>query len=297
MRPWQFRQKTIGFGITKNCYYTVMTGKAQMPSPVQILNPKAENGALEGFIVPLTKDSTKEDLERPLARGQYAASTRDRKTVLRVMVLSKEEAGFDPGPFLRSPIAKNQSPELLGRISATWSLIQVTFESHDPFVHPSLRFVLGFCGRVAELTEGVIADPISQTYKLPNELFHQPQADPKVDARDFVSLQERVLPEGINLSTLGMQKFAQPELEMFGVAPGSVEVAQTLLMSLCQKSLLGELYEVGDRFGDAKVPFQLAHGGLDRARWEGIPCLEVLPPPGIAMSAALGSWISAQRNS
>ena len=102
MRPWQFRQKTPGFGISKDFYITVLAATAQLPSILEVVEPHGAFGAIEGFGVPLSRDKQKEDLTRPMERGVYGLATRNRETVLRLVVIPKEEAGFDPAPFLRS---------------------------------------------------------------------------------------------------------------------------------------------------------------------------------------------------
>lgn len=303
MRLPKFTHKTPGFGITKNTYMTVLAAQAALPSILQIINPKGRevstsvppDAALDGFGVPLSSNASKDDLGQPLMRGAYAVTTKDRKTVLRMLVLSKEEAGFDPGPFLRSSLAQSLDPETVARVSATWTLMQLTFESHDPMVYDSMKFLLAVCARTAELTGGVVADPISQTYKLPLEVFHQPQADARIDARDVVNVIVRQQP-GIGnwVFTYGMQKFALPELEMIGVGDIWVETARSMLITLCQGALLGKPYGLSDRVGDRACMLQVGPGGLDRGAWEGIECFELIPPTGRTLDDALAAWKASQ---
>jgi hypothetical protein len=298
MRLPKFTYKTPGFGITRNTYMTVLAAQAALPSIVQIIHPKGRpasatlppDSPLEGFGVPLMAGADKDALNQPLMRGAYAVSDRDRKTVLRMLVLSKEEAGFDPAPFLRSSLAADLHPETVARVSATWTLMQLTFESHDPMVYDSLRFMLAVCARIGELTGGVIADPIAQTYKMPLEVFHIPQADPKVDARDFVQVFAMPRDGAFWLSTRGMQKFNLAELEMFGVGAGYVEAGRSLMITLCQQALLGNFYSLNDRVGDRSCPLQIGAGGLDRGTWEGILCHELLPPTKRTVDEAIAAW-------
>lgn len=301
MRLPKFTHKTPGFGITRNTYMTVLAAQAALPSLLQIVNPRGReasatappDAAIDGFGVPLAASASKDDLGQPLMRGAYAITTKDRKTVLRMLVLSKEEAGFDPGPFLRSPLAANLDPETVARVSATWTLMQVTFESHDPMVYDSMRFLLALCARMAELTGGVVADPIAQTYKMPYEVFHQPQADARIDARDIVNIAVRDKPGvGKWIFTQGMQKFALPEIEMLGVGEAHVENARSMLITICQGALLGKLYGLGDKVGDRSLMMQFAPGGLDRGAWEGIECFELIPPTGRTHDEALSAWVA-----
>ncbi len=292
MRLPKFSHKTPGFGITRNTYITVLAAQASLPSPVQIASPKPSNGAIQGFCVPLQGGSSPEVLGQPLMRGAYAVSTMDRKTLMRMLVLSKEEAGFEPGPFLRSKLAIGRDPDLLARISATWTLMQLTFESHDPMVYSSVRFMLEICARLADLTGGVVADPITRTYLLPHQVFHSPQADPKIDARDVVQVLAEPNPEGNHVYTLGMMKFGLAEIECYQVSDGAVVPVRSFLISACQKALLGQLYQLGDKVGNPKLPLLFAPGGLDRGKWEGIPCFELIPPPSKTIEDCIAAWKS-----
>ncbi len=290
MKPWQFRQKTPGFGISANFYMTVLAGTAQLPTMRQVVDPKGTAGAVIGFGVPLAVEATKEDIDRPLKRGVYGIASHNRQTVLKLMAMPKEEAGFDPAPVLRSSEAINLSQEHLARISATWSLLQFTFQTHEAMVYPALKFLTQVLRRFAELTDGVISDPISRVYKLPSELEHHPQADPRVDARDHVQIKH-----GVNKGwayTLGLQKFGLPELEIFGVPPEIQAVADQFLIGISQAALTGNLIALGGFLGSKKCPLQIASGGLDRASWEGIDCYELIPPSGASVGQALTQWLS-----
>lgn len=290
---WNFKPKTPGFAIQPSYYMTVLSARPSLSPLVAVVNPKGEGGAVTGFGVPLAAEATKDDLARPMTRGVYALSSPDRKTVLKLRVVSKEEAGFDPAPFLRSSLAVGQSPELLARISATWSLMQLTFESYDPMVYEGVRFMLNCCVRLAELHEGVVADPIAQTYRLPHQVFTTAPADPRIDARDVIQVfvrPRRDEPAVLTSYTMGMQKFGLNELEMPGLLPASSDLATRFLFSVAQSELLGRVVDLGDRLGHASCMLQVAPGGLDRAMWEGIPCYELIPPSGRTVDEALLAW-------
>lgn len=291
MRSWSFsKPKTPGFGIQKNYYLTVLSSKATLPPILLLINPKGEGGAVEGFGAPLAPDVPKDALGRPMERGAYAIASKDQKTVLRLLVLSKEEANFDPEPFLRSSLAAELDPELLNRVRATWTIGQLTFESHDPMVYPALDFQLEFAARFAELTDGVVADPVSRRYLLPEQVRQIVRADPKIDARDVVGLSHRAKETGIHLFTLGMQKFGLAELEIAGLELTDMRLAETLLMSLCQSSLLGTFPENGDKVGAPGFEFEIRDGGFDRGIWEGVKVFELLPPTMKTPSECLRAW-------
>lgn len=304
------KPKTPGFGISGNFYITVLAAKAPIPSILEVLNPKGEGGAVEGFGAPLAKDATKEDLGRPMGRGLYAIAGKDRKTVLQMMVLSKEEAGFDPEAIVRSRLAEDLEPETLARIRGTWTLLQLRFESHDAMVYPALDFLAAIAKRLAEITDGVIADAIAERYVLPTET-PPPPVDPPIRAMDHVAIRiepssapavgpvqpiqrvqpvQQVEPLSLYAFTLGMRKFALPEIELAGIEPSLREVATAFLLGVCQARLMGDPMKPGDKLGAKSAAFDVAEGGLDRGRWEGIAVLELLPPRGRSVNEALREW-------
>ncbi len=287
---WPRKPKTPGFGISRHFYLTVLAAQATLPPPRLIVNPKADGGALPGFIVPLSSSATKEDLDRPLMRGSYGVSTLDRKTVLRMLVVSKEEAGFDPTPFLRSEYAVGMSHELLARISATWTLLQLTFESHEPMVYDAVRFMLQVAGRAADLTQGVVADPMCHSYKLPQDVWHEPKAPNQLDVRDVVRIWTKHVGDELTSHTLGLQKFDMHELELSGFDGENTALAENFLASTAQWALRGEKYEPGDKLGRGDGMLLVAPGGLDRARWDGIDCYELIPPTGRTVDGQLKIW-------
>lgn len=282
------KPKNRGYGISKNFYITVLSGSAQLPTPHQFANPKAEDGAIEGLLAPLMPGSTKEDLRRPMERGVYALASRDRKTVLKLHVLSKEEAGFDPEAIARSSMASALSPEVLNAIRATWTIVQLTFETHDAMVSPSLAMMFGAVRRLCELSDSVVADPISQRYMLRADL-PLPAANEPPQALDHLTVTFAIR-DGVKVGfTLGMQKFGLPEFEIRDLGPSDNRAVQLVLASVAQARLDGRKLDIGDRVGK----FDLAPGGLDRGQWEGISVIELIPARGMTVSEALKDWLLA----
>ena len=291
MRAWQFsKPKGPGFGISSNFYLTVLSSKPTLPALLEAIAPGGEHGSVEGFGVPLGNAGDKSVLAQPMTRGAYALASKDRKTLVKMLILSKEEAGFDPEPFAMSSLAAESDAELVTRIRSTWIVLQLAFETHDPEVYPAVKFMLDLSKRLAELTDGVVADSISRRYLLPEKVFHIPTASDKLDARDVVAISYRTRPDGIHCFTLGMQKFALPEFEIYGVEDHSHDLAAVFLLGLCQTALLGKLAEAGAKAGSSAMPFEIRNGGLDRAMWEGIDCFELLPPTRNTATEALISW-------
>lgn len=290
MRAWQFTQKTPGYGINAKFYLSVLAAKAALPALKDIVNPSGEDGAVVGFAVPIAKDAGKETLAQPIHRGAYALSTKDRKTIIKMLVVSKEEAGYDPNAFLRSSVATAFSEETRQRISATWTLLQLTFETHEPMVGGAIRFLHACARRLAELTEGVIADPITELYLLPEELRIIDDGTPKVHVEDIVRIVEKPRDHGLWIYSRGMEKLSLPEFEMFEVPAEDAALAHQLLLGLEAGILSGNKVVVGGRVGAPSCPLQIAPGGLDRGTWEGTLCYELIPPTGKTISEALRAW-------
>lgn len=267
-----------------------------MPSIWQVINPEGEAGAVMGLGAPLMTGATKDALHQPMERGAYALATRDRKTVVKLLVLSKEEAGFDPEAIARNPIVAELNPEILNRIRATWTIGQATFESHDPNVYPALRFHLALVRRLGELTEAAIADPLSKRYHLPQELLRVGTSDTSVDVLDMVGFGTAHRPDGLHAFTLGLQKIALPELEITSLDPAISHLAGEFLLSVAQGVLRGNLLPSGTRLGSSAALFEVRQGGHDRGLWEGIDVMELLPPTHMTATDALEMWDQERRS-
>lgn len=294
MRPWQFsRPKGPGYGISRNYYLTVLLSRSVLPAILQVINPKGDYGAAQGFGAPLSPSADKSALQSPMTRGAYVVATKDRKTVLQMLIMSPDEAGYNPEAFARSPMAEDSPAELVARTRGTWNLAQFRFESHDPDVYPSLDFVHGIAVRLATLGEGVVADPIARRYALPESVFVRDRFDPRVDIREHMTVQSVSRPNGLHLFTAGMFKFALPEYEILRVAPSDLEVGHQFLLALGQRVLMGDLTKNGEQFGAPRMSFEAQPGGLDRSMWEGIPVFELIPPTGQSVSSCLHAWKAA----
>jgi hypothetical protein len=279
--------KGPGYEISPKFYLSVMAAQMPLPSIRQVIEPKGSDGAVVGFGVPMAGD--KEDLDRPMERGAYVIASLDRKTVLRGLVVSKEEAGFNPEAFLRSERALLVSDDAKSRMASTWMLIQLTFESYDPAVHPATRFLYKVAARMSELSGGLVADPVSEVYKVPSQVLSV--LGPEGFAvQDMVAVHSRVIGDGFGLFTLGMQKFGLPEFEIAGVDDAQSQAAARLLLGLCQGVLRSKRLTAGDSVGSRKAAFQIAAGGLDRGQWEGIPVLEVLSENTEDVNIVLSRW-------
>ncbi|MHB8635527.1 MAG: hypothetical protein ACYC96_03530 [Fimbriimonadaceae bacterium] len=284
------KPKNPGFGIDKDYFLSVLSSSSILPPLLAVVNPSGDGGAVPGLGAPLLSSATKDALSEPLVRGAYVVSTKDRKTVLQMLIVSKEEAGYDPEAFARSDLATGAEPELMARLRGTWTLTQFRFKSHDPAVFPALQFLLSVCVRLAMLAEGVVADPISQRYLLPGDALHPTLGDPPIDVRDLVVVKVAGTDAGLTAYTLGMQKLSLPEFEILGLTEAGEADATRFLLGLCQWVIRGNLLQPGVKVGDPTAPMQVAVGGFDRGRWEGTSCFELLPPTRMTADEALATW-------
>jgi len=299
MKPWQFgRPKGPGFGISAHFYLTIVSPSSTLPTPAEIVNPTAIAGAVEGFCVPLSS-SDKSLLTTPIRRGAFAVASPDRKTVLKLLTLPKEESGFNPELFAQSDLASMSSPEVVARVRGTWFVLQLAFESHDARVYPAVRFFLRVAKRIGELTDGVVADPISQRYTLPEDVLFDGTTDFQLDVRDVATVRFRHRSDGLHCFTLGMQKFSLPELEVYGCDQEVEPLAVRLLLGACQSALRGKPLREGGRIGAPSMPLEVRPGGLDPTLRKDVACFELLPPTQHTVSEALIAWaqgVDAQDN-
>lgn len=278
------KPKSPGFGIRRDYYLSVLLPASRLPALLEIVNPEGAGGAARGMGAPMASGASKGDLARPMERGVYAIASMDRKTVVRLMIMPKEEAGFDPEPLLANADALGLDSEMQSRIRSTWFVAQLTFESYDPMVAPALDLFLDLAARLGSLTGGVVADPVSMRYELPEWLAAR---RPGIDVSRLVAVHRRTTPQGLTAFTLGLQKFDLPEIELLGFAEESAARAEALVMALARAALDGKPLEVGRSYGTGASAFTLAECGFDRARWEGIRCLELVPPRGRTVDQAL----------
>lgn len=287
MRLWPFgTPKTPGFGLHRDFYLSVLSGVAALPSPREVVNPKGEAHAVSGYIAPIVEAKDPRLLEQPMERGVYVVTSLDKKTVLQLMVISREEANFDPEALTRTQSQILTDPEVVLRLRSTWSLLQFRVVTHDPMVVASLDFLLDLCVRLSDRTQGLLADPLARRYLLPHQIRESQRTPGQIDAREHVGISMN----GSNIHTAGLRKFDMPELEI-GDVPSSLErVAGCLLISIAQAALKGDLPRPGQRVGSADASLELVEGGHDRKRWEGIPCLDLIPSRNTDIGQALSAW-------
>ena len=233
----------------------------------------------------------KEDLARPMERGVYAISTTDQKTVLKLRVFSREEAGFDPDAVLASPIGSVLESEARDRIRSTWTILQLTVEAYDPALYPALDFLTQVAGRLGVLTEGVVADPLAGQYRMPERFPSRKIPGELFEVRDFVSVVSVLRAGTWQLTTAGLVKFAQREIVIAEVPDDWVDPATALLLSVTSGVMKGKTLEPGDRLV-SENGWIIAESAASAPQLGGSELLELLPLKG-TVADALGDWMKS----
>ncbi|MGE0001762.1 MAG: hypothetical protein AB7F50_09285 [Fimbriimonadaceae bacterium] len=277
------KPKGLPLEVSKQAYLAVLAARHPLPTLLEVVAPKGEGGAVAGFGVPVSQGAAQPD--RSLERGEYGIASPERKSVLRLRVLSKEEAGFVPSPSTIAQINGQFGEEVARRVAAAWSLLQLTWESYDPDVYAALDFWLALAHRLAELTDGVVSDPVAQSYRLPADRCGRPPG-----AIVWAAEHVRIHVSGSNVHTMGLRKFVRPELEATSVPAGGASAVGPLLMGVAQACLEGTRLSPGDTLQAGNGTVRIAEGGLDRGYWQGQVVLEVLPDKPADWPQFVSAW-------
>lgn len=272
------KPKTPGFGISRDFYLWVLSPAPVLPSLEEWVHPKGLSDAVPGYGAPLSQEQSREALKAPMTRGAYAVASLDRHTVIRAMVMPPDEAGFDPNILSRHLEQLGLSQESLSRVQASWNMVQLSFESHDPDVFPAVILMLALARRLATLVGGIVADPLAEKYRMPDEVLRPGILGLPFHVRDVMSPHLKPCSDGnVYVYTRGMHKFGLPEWEIDHVPKSHANIAAHLTEVLCSMLLQKTHFTLGDGVGSREAPLIIASGGLDRALWEGIPCFELIP--------------------
>lgn len=282
--------------LSKDYYLTVMAARQPLPIMAAIAAPKGANEAVPGFIVPLSSGAEKSDLARPLARGTYGIASPDQKTVLRLTVVPTDEVGFDAAAVAQDRMADRLGQEDRARLAATWTLLQLQFESFDPALFPALSFFLQVAQRLTELTDGVLADPLSRRYLSASEIYHVPPPGLSLNMPDVIGIHVRPDGDRFALATAGMAKVSHPELDLPGVGAEHVELAELFLLGLAHGVWRGQPLELGALVGEAEGLFRLIPGGRDAGWWGKTVPYELTPENHSTAGGALEAWRNAAQS-
>lgn len=279
MSLWPFKKKepNAPLEINKNAYLSVLMGPSPRPPVLSWMNPDGSNGAVKGFAAPLDQGASAELLTQPIANGSYALATPDRKTLIQADLF--ELADVPEFRLPTDPLAQatvDLVGERLVRAEEAIGLATLVMKGYSPNVYESIRFLLDSAGRLADQTEGVVADPLAETYRLPTELAQPSPLDPRIDFRDIGAIKAIRELGDVWVSTRGMSKFNLPEYEVYGVAAGDVTRVGEILIVTAQEALLGSPVPI-DRTVDTPFGRLTAKlGTRNRAQWGSRPTIELI---------------------
>lgn len=288
--PFKKRKPAPPFTINRNFYLSVLAGPGVLPPILQIVNPQGTNNAVRGFCAPLWSGASKDFLNEPLIPGAYVLTTGDKLTILQMDVFRRSDvATFQlPTDPLQLEAAQLTGRRLARAENCEW-LVNFIFKGYNPDVYSSVRFMLDVASRIAYLSEGVIADPLAEVYRLPEELSLAPKLDPRIDFREVGSIRAVRMEHGVWISTRGMVKFNSPEYEMFGLTDDLVDAAARMLISAAQQTLIGLPLRVGDTAFATNSPLRVVEG--TRGEWDGRLVLEFRDVESPGAAKGVRAWI------
>jgi hypothetical protein len=278
MTLWPFRKKEsqAPLEINRNFYLSVLLVGAR-PSVLQWINPDGSNGAVKGFAAPLQQGKSADLLAEPIADGSYAVATLDRKTVLQTDFFNLEDVPeFKiPADSTTRSMADLQGEKLVRAESAT-GLATFLFKGHSADTYAAVRFLSDAVTRLAALSDGVIADPLAETYRLPSEFRQSAPLDSRIDFRDVGSVKAIQQADGVWVSIRGLSKFNLAEYEVYGQAPDQVTAMGELLILGAQEALLGRPMPLGPAVQTPFGRFRLIEGTKNRAVWADRATIELV---------------------
>ncbi|MEO7453127.1 MAG: hypothetical protein ABIV13_00010 [Fimbriimonadales bacterium] len=267
---WPFKKKAPepALDINRNFYLSVLLGPGVRPTPLSWVNPDGSNGAVSGFAAPLNQDKNTDLLSEPIADGSYVLATKDRKTLVQADFFDLAAVPqFQLPGDAASQAMVDLSGDRLARAQSAVGLATLVFKGYSQDVYESVRFLLDCGARLADLSNGVVADPLAETYRLPSEMRQSAPLDARIDFRDVCSVKAVQQDDGVWVSTRGMAKFNLPEYEVYGVATAEATRIAEMLVLAGQEALLGSPMPVGETVSTPLGKVEVTVGGKNRNLW------------------------------
>ena len=276
---WPFKKKAPepAFEINRNFYLSVLLGPGVRPTPLALVNPDGSNDAVQGFAAPLNQDKDADLLSQSIADGSYVLATKDRKTLVQadffdMSAVPQFRLPSEPGAQAMVDLVG----EKLWRAERAAGLATLVFKGYSQDVYESVRFLLDAAARLASLSDGVVADPLAETYRLAEDFRQAAPLDAQIDFRDVCSIKAFAESGGVWVSTRGMSKFNLAEYEVYGVAEAEVtRVGETLVLA-GQEALLGAPMPIGERVSTPMGSLETMHGAKNRDKWGDRSTIELL---------------------
>ncbi len=288
---WLKKKKAPPFSLNKHFYLSALIPSEILPPLLQIANRHGSNGAVEGLGAPLHPGADRDLLNNPITVGAYAFTTREKTTVVRMDVFRTEDMKdfkVPSDPYFQQ--TAGLVGERLRRAQLARFLINFSIAGYDPQVYPSVRFFLDLVRRVASLGEGVVADPLAETYRLPEEWTYPVRLDFRLDFREIGAIKVVPLSDGLWVSTRGLCKFNLPEYEIYSVPNDLTDVAMRMLISAGQQALIGIPIKAGESAFAPDAPLIAHPGTRQQHEWGDRPALEFKPPTGKTTRDTLLAW-------
>ncbi|MGI8922874.1 MAG: hypothetical protein ACR2HJ_02340 [Fimbriimonadales bacterium] len=291
---WPFRRKKTPaqLSLSKNFYLSVLSAAETLPPLLQVINPDGSNNAIKGFGAPLTEGTDRDILNRPIGPGSYVLTTIDKLTVIQMDVFPRSEVPQFQIP--QDPVAlaaTNLTGEALRRAQDANMLTNFLFKGYDPGLYVSVQFMLEFVKRFAESSEAVVADPLAETYRLPDQMKASPPMDVRIDFRDVGSVMLVRLPDGIWISTRGLSKFDVPEIEMYGIPDELREPAAEMVVVAAQQVLVGVPMKESETAFSVQSPLEVVRGTRQLSDWGGRSALELRDRGGDGAARGVDAWL------
>jgi hypothetical protein len=267
---WPFKKKAPepAFEINRNFYLSVLLGPGGRPAPSSWINPDGSNEAVAGFAAPLNQDKNADLLSQPIADGSYVLATKDRKTLVQAdffQLASVPQFQVPSDPAAQALV--DLVGEKLWRAERAVGLATLVFKGYSPDVYESVRFLLDAAARLAALSDGVVADPLAETYRLPEDFSQANPLDARLDFRDVCSIKAFAENGGVWVSTRGMSKFNLADYEVYGVGEADVTQIGEMLVLAGQEALLGSPMPVGETVSTPLGQVETMHGTKNRDKW------------------------------
>ncbi|MBA3725662.1 MAG: hypothetical protein H0W86_04205 [Armatimonadetes bacterium] len=290
---WPFRRKAVPaqLSLNKNFYLSVLSAADTLPPLLQVINPDGSNNAIKGFGAPLTEGANKDILNQPIGPGSYVLTTADKLTVLQMDVFPRNEVPQFQIPQDQTGLAAtNLTGEALRRAQDANTLANFLFKGYDPGLYISVQFMLEFVKRFAESSEAVVADPLAETYRMPDRMRASPPMDVRIDFRDVGSIKLVRLPDGLWISTRGLSKFNIPEFEMYGISEELRVPAAEMVVVAAQQVLVGVPMKEGETAFSAESPLEIVRGTRQPSDWGGRSALELRDKGGEGAARGVEAW-------
>lgn len=287
---WFKKKKPPPFSLNKHFYLSILAPSEILPPLLQVANRHGNNGAVIGLGAPLHLGADRDLLNSPISIGAYAFTTLEKTTVVRVDVFRTEDVEFKVPSDPPSQQIAGLTGERLHRAQNARYLINSALMGYDREVYPSVRFFLDLVRRLASLCEAVVADPLAETYRLPEEWTYSIRLDPRLDFREIGAIKVVTLSDGLWVSTRGLCKFNLLEYEIYSVPPDLAETAMKMLIAAGQQTLIGIPIREGESAFAPDAPLVAHMGTRQRHEWGDRPVLEFRPRHGKSIRDSLLAW-------